>query len=94
MGIERRKHPRHPADDSVQFCTVRVLYSAGGEQRLDAGRIKNVSAGGMFIETANPAPVDELILMSFHYRQREPLRMLGKVAWVDAHTRCDESGRG
>jgi CheY-like chemotaxis protein len=78
-SIDRRRYPRFPADDPVRYCTLGTV--AGSETRVEEGNISNYSDGGIFIETALPVSLSELLVLNFHFRTREPLKLLGRAVW-------------
>jgi uncharacterized protein (TIGR02266 family) len=67
---ERRKHPR-------KSCSIAVTCTMN---RVFADYIKNISRGGVFIETAAPClPGDHLAMMFAVPHQEEPVKVMGTV---------------
>jgi uncharacterized protein (TIGR02266 family) len=67
---ERRRHARKPCAIAVT-CTM---------NRVFADYIKNISRGGVFIETAAPClPGDHLAMMFSVPHQEEPVKVMGTV---------------
>jgi uncharacterized protein (TIGR02266 family) len=61
------------------------------EGRRQVGHSRNISLGGMFVETAEPLPVQTTIQIRFRVpTQPEPIDVTGEVRWVerggDGHT--------
>ena len=71
-----RKAPRKP-------CSLTTYYAVGDQ--LLTGTVKNVSQGGVFIETPEPLSVGQEITMSFWVaNQEEPIEIMGIVIWTDS----------
>jgi len=67
---DRRRHARRPCSIGVT-CTM---------NRVFADYIKNISRGGVFIETDAPClPGDHLAMMFALPNQEEPVKVMGKV---------------
>ena len=67
---ERRKHPRKPCSIPVTVGTWRVFKEF----------VKNVSRGGMYIETDAPFSPGEHITLTFSYaNQPNPVRITARV---------------
>jgi uncharacterized protein (TIGR02266 family) len=72
---ERRKHERKP------FFIV-VDYSA--EERVYKDWIKNISAGGVFIETHMPFSVGQEVSLTFPLpNYQKYIKIIGKVVRID-----------
>lgn len=72
---EQRRHQRAAIDVPVSFAV-----KAGGERV--AGRARDVSVGGMFIETGTPLPFSsELVVHVQLPGQRGPLALPAVVRW-------------
>ncbi len=70
---ERREYPR-------KACSAAVAGASWGP--TFNGCIKNISAGGVFIETPHAFAVDEEIVLSFTLPgQDEPIKIVGKIVW-------------
>jgi hypothetical protein len=73
--LELRRHNRAPLDVSVEFA------SKGSPERI-AGRAKDISLGGMFIETDKPLPFSaELVVHVLLPAQKAPFALPGVVRW-------------
>ena len=76
---ERRERTRYPA-------RIDVNYRHGDTYLFS--RSSNVSELGIFLVSSNPPPVDTVLDLEFHIpNARQPLRVSGRVAWI-------ENGRG
>ena len=65
-----------------KVCSIPVSFSAHNRINLDP--IKNISKGGLFIDTTVPFKVGEEILMSFNMQGYDrPLKIKGVVVRVD-----------
>jgi hypothetical protein len=72
---ELRRHQRAPIDVAVEFV-------AKGATARTAGRARDVSVGGMFIETVTPLPFSsELVVHVTLPGQRAPFVLPGVVRW-------------
>ncbi len=70
---ERREHPRKP-------CSIEVTYTT--EDRTFTDFIKNISMGGVFMQTSASLNVGQQISLVFPFpTQEEPIRMTGQVVW-------------
>lgn len=71
---ERRKHPRRYWVGPVDYAT---------EDRAFKDFIKNVSAGGVFIETHIPFSIGEQITLTFSPSNRDkPIKITGEIVWT------------
>ncbi|MDY6987329.1 MAG: PilZ domain-containing protein [Thermodesulfobacteriota bacterium] len=69
----RRQHPRKP-------CSIPVTCAT--EDRVIQDFVKNISAGGAFIETAVPfSPGEHITLMFSSTEQEEPIKISGRIVW-------------
>ena len=69
----RRQHPRKP-------CSIPVTCAA--EDRVIKDFIKNISAGGAFIETSVAfSPGEHITLMFSSTEQEEPIKISGRIVW-------------
>jgi hypothetical protein len=74
--LELRRHNRAPLDASVEFV------GKGSSERI-AGRAKDISLGGMFIETLHPLPFSsELVVHVLLPSQKAPFALPGVVRWT------------
>jgi len=73
---ELRRHQRAPVDVPVEFVPK------GGSERI-AGRARDISVGGMFIETARGLPFSsELVVHALLPGQRTPFVLPAVVRWA------------
>jgi PilZ domain-containing protein len=73
--LELRRHNRAAVDVPVEFV------AKGGTER-SAGRARDISLGGMFIETDTPLPFSaEVIVHLTLPSQKTPFAMPGVVRW-------------
>jgi molecular chaperone DnaK len=78
MSIERREHPRLPLEMLVQFR----LQDMDEFMRDHA---VNLSAGGMFVRTRKPQPLDTMVYLQFRLEDGVKLiEGLGKVVHVNS----------
>ena len=55
----------------------------------------NLSSGGIFIKTDNPAPVDSVLSLLLHVPgDHEPLNIQGRVVWIKKNANSFPSGMG
>jgi hypothetical protein len=76
MGQEQRRHQRFP-------YIVETVYT--GEGISFSGRITDLSASGIFIDTLNPAPEGSILQFSFCLPddlQAIPIIGEGQVSWM------------
>jgi type IV pilus assembly protein PilZ len=79
---ELRRHHRAPLDVTVEFV-------GKGSVERTAGRARDISLGGMFIETPSPLPFSsELVVHLTLPTQKGPFALPGVVRW----TRADGMG--
>jgi hypothetical protein len=73
---ERRKDPRHA-------CSIPVLCAA--DDRVFEDLIRDISAGGAFVETAESfLPGDDITLTFSSSDLEKPIKIRGKVVWRTA----------
>lgn len=73
--VELRRHPRVPFDHPVEFATK-------GSEVRSAGRSKDISLGGMFINTATPLAFGTDVVVHLTVPgHRTPLAMPAVVRW-------------
>lgn len=71
---ERRKHPRRSWVGPVDYAT---------EDRAFKDFLKNISAGGMFIETRTPFSIGQQITLTFSPSDRDkPIKITGEIVWT------------
>jgi len=71
---ERREHSRKP-------CSLPVTYTT--QDMLSSDTIRDISAGGAFIETSEPLSVGHQITLWFSLPDREePVLITGEVVWT------------
>jgi uncharacterized protein (TIGR02266 family) len=74
--VELRRFVRTPLDAPVSF-------SPKGSENVYGGRAKDISLGGMFIETKNPVPFGGQVTVHARLPQsKEELTLPGVVRWV------------
>lgn len=62
------------------------MFTAKGSPDKTSGVAKDISLGGMFIETALPAPFGVIVLVGFTLPgQRTPLLVSGTVRWTSTN---------
>ncbi len=70
---ERRKHPRKPCSVDVDGASWDSAFN---------GCIKNMSAGGVFVETPSVFAVGEEIKLTFSFPEHEePIEIVGEIVW-------------
>jgi len=73
----KRAHPRTP-------CLLIVDYVTRGSAYRDF--IKDISAGGAFIESSRPFPIGPEITLVFSSQvHQKPVRIIGEIAWTGPH---------
>jgi hypothetical protein len=93
VTMERRKNERHRVAGTAWF---RWKDAEGAKQEL-RGNLRNVSSGGIFIETISPPPVGTEILIQFQFdssgRNHTPsITTRGQVSRVEVGSLNDPSG--
>lgn len=84
--VERRRSARAPIVVRIEYSTVDALFS---------DFTRNINEGGVFIETDAPAALDSEVHLRFRLPgTREPLRVTGRVAWIDAGSSGNPRGMG
>jgi len=74
---EKRKYPR-------RSTLIDITYSSD-QRRIFEDFIRNISAGGLFIETNLLSELGQKLTMTFsHPASGDPIRVLGKVIRVDS----------
>jgi uncharacterized protein (TIGR02266 family) len=75
LNVVERVLPRSPV-------RMQVLY---GKENLLEDYSVNLSAGGLFLETANPLAPEEPLTLTFHLPEQDPpICCQGLVAWVNS----------
>jgi hypothetical protein len=76
--VENRRHKRAPVDIAVEFW-----QRGSAERRI--GRAKDLSQGGMLIETSNPLAFSTEIVVRVPFGRRDtPTELTGVVRWNHA----------
>lgn len=71
---ERRKHPRQSWVAPVDYAT---------EDRAFKDFTKDISTGGMFIETRTPFSIGQQITLTFSpSNSKEPIKITGQIVWT------------
>jgi len=72
---KQRRNSRKP-------CEIAVNYATRAHALKDV--IKNISLGGVYIETRMPLPVDQIISMKFQLpKSGKLINVAGKIVWAD-----------
>lgn len=83
-GSEKREHERKPLRLQLNYRDA-----SGGNFLYEHSR--NISRGGIFIETDHPLPVGSTLVIRFTTPTGEELEIEGDVAWVNAVSANDET---
>jgi hypothetical protein len=76
--VELRRYQRAVVDVAVEF-------SSPGSNVRTSGKAKDISVGGMYIETAHPAAFNTQVIVHMAVDgQRTPLHLPATVRWVRA----------
>jgi type IV pilus assembly protein PilZ len=76
--VELRQHQRTPVDLAVQFA-------AKGSSKRVPGRAKDLSIGGMYLQTATPLPFGtEVVVEVLLPGQKAPMALPAVVRWTRA----------
>ncbi len=71
---ERRRASREPIKIPIDYSAVDVFFSEFAS---------NINEGGMFIETDNPAELDDVVQLQMRFPELEsPVQVGGRVAWT------------
>jgi uncharacterized protein (TIGR02266 family) len=82
----RRTDPRYDRRIEVEIVA---------EGRRQVGHSRNISLGGVFVETAEPLPVQTTIQVRFRVStQPEPIDVTGEVRWVERGGAGQAAGMG
>jgi uncharacterized protein (TIGR02266 family) len=82
----RRTDPRYDRRLEVEIVA---------EGRRQVGHSRNISLGGMFVETAETLPVQTTIQVRFRVpTQPEPVDVTGEVRWVEKSGSDQPAGMG
>ena len=72
LQSDRRQHPRKPCSIPVTLASWRVFTEL----------IKNISAGGVFVETSEPFSTGEAVSLMFSIpNHEEQVKITGRIAW-------------
>lgn len=78
---ERRKYKRYPSDLTVSFTE-----SGGNGSEEQQGTIRNVSRGGVFVYTSNPATVGRDLELCINvitpFGEKQVIKAQAKVVWI------------
>ena len=72
--LEKRRHPRIP-------CSAPIEYIA--RDRTFRNLSRDISAGGLFVETWETFSVGETIAMTLPVEKQEPIQLNGKVVRIE-----------
>ena len=76
--VELRRYQRAPVDIAVEFA-------AKGSPKRSSGRAKDLSIGGMFVQTATPLPFgSEIVVHVVLPGQKAPMALPAVVRWSRA----------
>ena len=74
---EKRKYPR-------RSTIIDIIYSSD-QRRIFEDFVRNISAGGLYIETNLVTELGQKLTMTFsHPDSSDPIRVLGKIVRVDS----------
>lgn len=77
-SVTKRKYPRRPFVAEIRYRSESPVVTA---------RIADISEGGLFVNTANPLPIDSEFSLSFYLPDNYPdiaIVVTGRVAWSRA----------
>jgi len=81
---DRRKHQRAPIELKVQYWRFNSFFS---------DYAKNISKGGLFIQTPKPLPIGTQFLFRLGIpEQQAPFELRGEVKWIESQE--DSPGMG
>ncbi len=83
-AIDRRKNERHRVGGTVWFHWRDIT----GTSREETGSLRNVSAGGLFVDTTDPPPVGTEVLFQFEFNSPDKspavsIKTKGQVSRVE-----------
>jgi uncharacterized protein (TIGR02266 family) len=82
----RRTDPRYDRRLEVEIVA---------EGRRQVGHSRNISLGGLFVETTEPLPVQTTIQVRFRVpTQPEPIDVTGEVRWIEKGPTGQPAGMG
>jgi type IV pilus assembly protein PilZ len=86
MKVENRKHPRIDVWIEVTFKSSRELVTS---------YMRNISKGGVFIQTEEPLDLGTVLALTFQLPGQENLiKIKGKVVWYNPAGGIQNSGMG
>ena len=83
-GSEKREHERKPLRLQLNYRDA-----SGGNFLFEHSR--NISRGGIFIETDHPLPVGSTLVIRFTTPSGDDLEIEGDVAWVNSTSANSET---
>lgn len=84
--IEKRKYDRAPVVVRVDYSTVDSFFSEF---------TRNINEGGLFVETDEPLDRDAVVTLQFQLPgSEEPMRVQGRVVWVEPAGGSEPPGMG
>ena len=84
--VERRHSARAPVTVRVEYATVDAMFSEFSQ---------NINEGGLFIETEQPLDLGEQVHLHFRLPgSPEPVKVTGRVAWIDEGGSGEVPGMG
>ena len=90
--MDRRRNERHPIDGTAWFD----WKDRQGTRQEQSGRLRNVSEGGIFVETDKPPPVGTEISIEFEFNRagmtpNVAFKAKGKISRVEPDQESDRS---
>ena len=84
MFVKRKKLAPSPADlRAYQRVSLEAEVTIDSEHNFYYGLSENISEGGLFVSTFQPAPLGSELEITFTLPGREePMRVRGRVQWV------------
>jgi type IV pilus assembly protein PilZ len=85
-SADRRRQPRASLKIPVDYSSVDAFFT---------DFTRDINEGGVFIETDAPAEIDAEVQLHFKLPdEADPLRVIGRVAWVSDGKRDKPAGMG
>ncbi len=85
-GMDRRRQPRASFKIPVDYSSVDAFFT---------DFTRDINEGGMFIETDSPPDLESEVQLQFKLPDEgDPLRVLGRVAWVSDGKGDNPAGMG
>jgi len=72
---ERRRDPR-------EDCLLVVNFAF--DDKAHTAFIRNVSAGGLYIDCVENIPPQRAIILTYHPPRKGPIKRIGQVVWSDS----------